>query len=447
MNTRRILLQHAEVVHGDGILRRDIEIEDERIRALHEPNSFVPGPDYEVISLKGRYVLPGLIDDQVHFREPGLTHKGCIRTESAAAVAGGITSFMEMPNVFPPTLDMEKLEEKMRIAAADSLANYSFYLGASNDNLETVLAADPSRFCGLKIFMGSSTGNMLVDNEAVLRELFRSFKGIIALHCEDEDEIRKQSALFQEKYGDEVPVSAHPLIRNHRACFLSTEKAVRLAEETGARIHVLHISTAEETKLFSAENIDKKQITSEACVHHLWFTDQDYVQKGSLIKWNPAVKTERDREAIWEALHAGRIDIIATDHAPHTLREKQKKYFQCPSGGPLVQHLLPALAEMVHRGKCTLPFIVEKCCHNPARRFSIRDRGYIRPGFFADLVVLNMNAEMQVNRESLLYQCGWSPFEEEIFHSRVEQTWVNGQLVWDGEKVNQAVRGQRLSFS
>jgi dihydroorotase len=437
-------LQGAHIVNEGKIQTLDVEIREGKIKALHVPGQQAPPADLPITSLKGKYLLPGLIDDQVHFREPGLTHKGCIKTESAAAVAGGITSFMEMPNVVPPTLSAEKLEEKMAIAARDSHANYSFFLGASNENLEAVLAADPSRFCGLKIFMGSSTGNMLVDHEGVLRELFTRFKGIIALHCEDEGEVRARQQQYRCIYGENVPIEAHPHIRNHAACLKSSQKAVQLAQETDAQIHILHISTAVETQLFSPGPLDFKKITSEACIHHLYFTDADYSRLGSRIKWNPAVKTAYDRDMIWQALHDGRIDIIATDHAPHTWEEKSNAYFSCPSGGPLVQHGLLAMLEMSQKGYCDLPFLVEKMCHNPAKRFQVKDRGFIRPGYYADLVAVDLSEETRVTPASLLCRVKWSPFDGHVFPAKITSTWVNGELAWDGEYLNRNVRGMRL---
>jgi len=436
---------NARLVNEGRVVSGNLEVKDGRIVAIYPPETLAP-PQAERIDCKGMYLLPGLIDDQVHFREPGLTHKGSIKSESAAAAAGGITSFMEMPNVVPPTLSDERLKEKLEIAARDSAVNYAFFLGASNSNLEEVLNADPSLYCGLKIFMGSSTGNMLVDNAEVLTELFTHFRGRIALHCEDEAGIRSRSALYREKYGENVPIEAHPDIRNHDVCYDSSSKAVELAQKTGGKIHVLHISTAKECSLFQPGPVEGKQITAEACIHHLWFSREDYAQKGSHIKWNPAVKDRADREAIWQALHDGRIDIVATDHAPHTLAEKQQPYFSCPSGGPLVQHGLPAMAECVHRGWWDLPMLVEKMCHNPARLFNVRERGFLRPGYFADLVLLDMDTEWVVTKESLLYACGWSPFEGDTFHSRVAGTWVNGNPVWDGTHVNPVVRGQKLIF-
>jgi dihydroorotase len=440
-----LFFSNARLVNEGRVVNGSLEVKQGKIEAIHPNETPVP-QGAKRIDCKGKFLLPGLIDDQVHFREPGLTHKGSIRTESAAAAAGGITSYMEMPNVSPPTLNNERLKEKLAIAAKDSAVNYAFYLGASNDNLQDVLDADSSLYCGLKIFMGSSTGNMLVDNQEVLRELFSNFKGRIALHCEDEGGIRARSAEYRARYGENVPVSAHPDIRNHEICYLSSSKAVELAQQTGGKIHVLHLSTARECSLFQPGPVEGKQITSEACVHHLWFSREDYDRKGSFIKWNPAVKDIADREAIWQALHDGRIDIVATDHAPHTLNEKQQPYFSCPSGGPLVQHALPVLAECVLKGWWDLPMLVEKMCHNPAKLFNVLNRGFLKPGYYADLVLLDMDTEWTVTRESLLYSCGWSPFEGETLHCKVAGTWVNGVQVWDGERVDATVRGEKLIF-
>lgn len=401
----------------------------------------------EVIDLNGKFLLPGLIDDQVHFREPGLTHKGTITSESAAAVAGGITSYIEQPNTRPPALNMTALEEKYAIAARTSHANYGFNLGASNDNLEEVLKADTSLFPGVKVFMGSSTGNMLVDDTSVLEKIFSEVNHLIITHCEDEATIKANMEKFSAQYGEAIPASAHPLIRSEEACYLSSSKAVEMAKKHGTRLHVYHISTALETSLFTADMpLEKKKITAEACIHHLWFSDEDYEEKGMFIKWNPAVKTKADREGIWQAVLDNRIDIIATDHAPHTIEEKQQPYAQAPSGGPLVQHALQAIYEQVLAGRLNMETLVQKMCHNPAILFRIKERGFIREGYFADLCVLDPMESYQVQKSNILSLCNWSPFEGVNFHSKVSGTWVNGQQVWDGKKVLTPLSASRLEF-
>jgi dihydroorotase len=399
------------------------------------------------IDASGLFVLPGCIDDQVHFREPGLTHKGNIFTESRAAVAGGITSFMEMPNTVPNALTQALLEDKYQIAAHNSIANYSFFMGASNDNLEEVLKTDTSKICGVKVFMGSSTGNMLVDKESVLEGLFSRVGALIATHCEDEQTVRNNLELFKAKYGDQIPVSAHPLIRSEEACYLSSSKAVALAQKFGARLHVLHISTAKETELF--ENnlpLSQKKITAEACVHHLWFSDADYADKGNHIKWNPAVKTKEDRAGIWEALLDNRIDVIATDHAPHTIDEKAQAYSAAPSGGPLVQHALLALLDKVKEGKLSIERVVEKMAHAPSVLFNIKGRGFIREGYSADLVLISDTPGEIIHKNNLLYKCGWSPFEGHQFSHQVHSTYVNGNCVYAGGQIIENNIGERLLF-
>jgi dihydroorotase len=399
------------------------------------------------IDASGLFILPGCIDDQVHFREPGLTHKGNIYTESRAAVAGGITSFMEMPNTVPNALTQQLLEDKYQIAAKNALANYSFFMGASNDNLEEVLKTDTTKICGIKVFMGSSTGNMLVDKESVLEGLFSRVGALIATHCEDEHTVKANLAAFQEKYNDQIPVSAHPLIRSEEACYLSSSKAVALAQKFGARLHVLHISTAKETQLF--ENtipLEQKKITAEACIHHLWFSDADYATKGNFIKWNPAVKTATDREGIWEALLDNRIDVIATDHAPHTIEEKMQAYGSAPSGGPLVQHALLAMLDKVTEGKITIERVVEKMAHAPATLFRIKERGYLREGYAADLVLVAPTPSATVDKSNLLYKCGWSPFEGHQFSHDIHSTYVNGNCVYDNGQIIENSLGKRLLF-
>ena len=399
------------------------------------------------IDLKGKLLIPGVIDDQVHFREPGLTHKADIYSESKAAVAGGITSFMEMPNTVPNTLTQELLEDKYALAATKSLANFSFYMGASNDNIDEILKTDPKTVCGIKVFMGASTGNMLVDNVDTLNKIFSKSKLLIAVHCEDETTIRSNLDIFRNKYGDDIPIEAHPLIRSHEACYKSSRLAVSLARLYNTRLHILHLSTAKEMELFSNDQpLEKKRITSEVCVHHLWFNSQDYEEKGSLIKWNPAVKSKADQEALFEALLTDKLDVIATDHAPHTLQEKDNPYLKAPSGGPLVQHSLQVMLEFYHRGNISLEKIVEKMCHAPAVCFHVKDRGYIRPGYHADLAVIDLDRPRMVTRDNILYKCGWSPFEGTTFGSTVLQTYVNGNLVYDNGVFHEEVKGQRLLF-
>lgn len=441
MNT---LIVNAKIVNEGKVTESDLLIRHERIEKIG--SGLAPSGAVQVIDAGGNLLLPGIIDDQVHFREPGLTHKGDIHSESRAAVAGGITSYMEMPNTVPQTLTQEKLEEKYQIAAARSMANYSFYMGTSNDNLEELLKTDLENTCGLKIFMGASTGNMLVDNPNTLENVFSRFPGLIAVHCEDESVIRANSELYRQQFGEEVPVRFHPLIRSEEACFRSSSFAISLAKKHGTRLHILHISTGKETQLFEVRPPDKKQITSEACIHHLWFNDQDYDKLGSKIKWNPAIKTRADQEAVLQAVLHDRIDVIATDHAPHTLEEKSRTYFKTPSGGPLVQHALPAMLDFFHQGKISLERIVEKMSHAPARMFRIRERGYIREGYFADLVIVNLTAPWKVQQENILAKCGWSPFEGHTFRSAVTHTFVSGRLAWKEGKLVEGGTGQRLKF-
>lgn len=443
MHTIKIL--NAKVVNGGAIQWADVLIEDHFIARIDKDLSGVPTD--RTIDASGQYLLPGLIDDQVHFREPGLTHKGNIHTESRAAVAGGITSYMEMPNTVPNTLTQVLLQDKYDIAAHSSLANYSFYMGVSNDNLEEALKTDARRVCGLKVFMGSSTGNMLVDNESTLRGIFEKAELLIATHCEDEQIIRENMQRYRKKYGEEVPIACHPLIRSEEACYKSSSLAVALAQEYNARLHILHISTAKELMLFNNQTpLEKKRITSEACIHHLWFDAAYYKEKGTLIKWNPAIKTEEDRHAIFQALLDNRIDVVATDHAPHTLEEKQQTYFKAPSGGPLVQHSLVALLEFYHQGKISLEKIVEKACHNPAILFQIDRRGYVREGYYADLVLVNPDDPWTVDRGNILAKCGWSPFEGQQFRSRVTHTFVSGHLAFENNCFNEAKNGMSLDF-
>jgi len=442
----RILIKNAKIVNEGTIVEGDVLIENDLIVEIADSISLKTS-DCIVIDAEGNYLMPGAIDDQVHFREPGLTHKGDIESESRAAVAGGITSFIEQPNTVPNAVTQEILEDKYQIASQKSFANYSFMMGATNDNLEEVLKTNPKNVAGIKIFLGSSTGNMLVDNEAVLEKIFSSTPMLIAVHCEDETTIKNNLAAFKEQYGEDVPVTAHHLIRSAEACYISSSKAVALAKRTGARLHIFHLSTAKEMELFTNKiPLEDKKITAEVCVHHLWFTDEDYKTKGNFIKWNPAVKTAEDRAELWKALNDGRIDVIATDHAPHTKEEKQQSYLNAPSGGPLVQHAVVAMFEAHHQGKISVEKIVEKMCHNPAKIFKIEKRGFIKEGYHADLVIVNPSLPWSVKPENILYKCGWSPFEGYTFKSRITHTFVNGELVYNNFKVKDIKAGKRLLF-
>ena len=441
-----VLIRNAKIVNEGAIFEGDILIENEFIKEIAEKIS-PKSSDCVIIDAEGSYVMPGAIDDQVHFREPGLTHKGNIETESRAAVAGGITSFIEQPNTVPNAVTQELLEDKYQIASQKSYANYSFMMGGTNDNLEEVLKTNPRNVAGIKLFLGSSTGNMLVDNPEVLEKIFSSTKMLIAVHCEDEATIKSNTEKYREEFGDDIPMKYHHLIRSAEACYLSSSKAIELAKKTGARLHVFHLSTAKEMELFTNKiPLEQKQITAEVCVHHLWFTDADYETKGSLIKWNPAVKTQEDKDALWKALLDDRIDVIATDHAPHTLEEKINPYMTCPSGGPLVQHAVVAMFEAHHQGKISVEKIVEKMCHNPAKIFKIEKRGFIKEGYYADIAIVNAYLPWNVKKENILYKCGWSPFEGYNFKSRVTHTFVNGKLVYHNGKVKDVKVGQRLLF-
>ncbi len=445
-----ILLKNAKIVNEGKIVSGHVLIENEIIAKIFKIEDDITSFEKtnKVIDVKGNYLLPGLIDDQVHFREPGLTHKATIKTESRAAVAGGITSFMEMPNTVPNTLTQELLQDKYDIAEKTSFSNYSFYMGASNDNIEEVLKTNPKTVCGVKVFMGSSTGNMLVDNAETLEELFSKCKLLIAAHCEDEATIRNNMATYKEKYGEDIPVSCHPEIRSEEACYKSSAFAIQLAKKYNTRFHLFHLSTAKEIELLENKTpLKQKRITAEACVHHLWFSDEDYKTKGNFIKWNPAIKKASDRDAILQGIIYNKIDIIATDHAPHTLEEKQQNYFKAPSGGPLVQHALVALLELYHQNKISLEKIVEKTSHAVADCFNLENRGFICEGYFADLVVVDLNNPWTVEKSNILYQCGWSPFEGTTFKSKVLKTFVNGTLVYDNGTFDENYRGKRLTFN
>jgi dihydroorotase len=440
------LIKNAKIVNEGIIFEGDVLIENGFIAEIGE-NISPKSSDCKIIDAEGNYLIPGAIDDQVHFREPGLTHKGDIASESRAAVAGGITSYIEQPNTVPNAVTQELLEQKYQIAEKSSYANYSFMMGATNDNLEEVLKTNPKNVAGIKIFLGSSTGNMLVDNETVLEKIFSSTKMLIAVHCEDETTIKNNLEKYKTEYGDNIPMEFHHLIRSEEACYISSSKAVALAQKTGARLHVFHVSTAKETTLFSKIPVEDKQITAEVCIHHLWFTNEDYAKKGTLIKWNPAVKTQADKDGLWEALLDGRIDVIATDHAPHTLEEKHNPYTTAPSGGPLVQHAVVAMFEAFHQGKISVEKIVEKMAHNPAKIFKIDRRGFIKEGFYADLVIINPGMPWRVNKDNILYKCGWSPFEDYTFTSRITHTFVNGELVFHNSKTKEIHNGKRLEFN
>jgi len=442
---KTILIKGATLVNEGRTFVADVFIKD---GFIDEISASINKTADQLINAEGLHLFPGMIDDQVHFREPGLTHKADIFTESMAAVAGGITSFMEMPNTVPNTLTQELLADKYAIASEMSLANYSFFMGASNNNIEEVLKTDPANVCGIKVFMGSSTGNMLVDNEQVLENIFSQAPMLVATHCEDELTIRHNMAVFKEKYGDNITIDMHPLIRSAEACYISSSLAVSLAKKYNSRLHILHISTAKEVSLFDAVTpLKDKRITAEACIHHLWFDDHDYAEKGNLIKWNPAVKTAADKEAILKGVLDGHIDVIATDHAPHTIEEKALPYLQAPSGGPLVQHALPALFEMYHQGKISLEQIAEKTAHNVATCFLIDRRGFIKEGYWADLVLVNLNDPFKVTKANILYKCGWSPFEGQTFKADITHTFISGNLAYQKGKFMTNETGKRLAFN
>ncbi|WP_027419502.1 dihydroorotase [Crocinitomix catalasitica] len=440
----KILLKNATIVNEGEKFTSDVLIVGERIEKIAKN---ISDDQAEIIDLKGKLLIPGMIDDQVHFREPGLTHKGNIFTESRAAVAGGITSFMEMPNTNPNAVTQEILADKYTIASKTSIANYSFFMGATNDNIEEVLKTDSKNVCGIKVFMGSSTGNMLVDNEETLTGIFSKCDMLIATHCEDEATIRKNLADYEAKYGEDMPIKYHPEIRSDKACYLSSSMAANLAKKYDTRLHILHLSSAMEMDLFRNDiPLEEKKITAEACIHHLWFSDADYEEKGTLIKWNPAVKKQSDQDAIWAELNDDRIDILATDHAPHTIEEKQNNYFNAPSGGPLVQHAVLAILEKVKEGKISLEKAVSKMSHAPAVCFKLNDRGYIREGYYADLVVVDEAKPYHVDKSNILYKCGWSPFEGFTFSNSIDKTFVNGQLVYSNGQVNEGTNGLRMTF-
>jgi dihydroorotase len=448
---KKYIITGATLINEGRSYKASVLISDGLISRIFEGETFEPTPeaaDAEIIDGTGKWLIPGVIDDQVHFRDPGLTHKGDLYTESRAAVAGGVTSFMEMPNTVPNALTQDLLEQKYSMAAEKSLANYSFYMGASNDNLAEIIKTDPRKVCGIKVFMGASTGNMLVDKAETLEGIFRDAPTLVAVHCEDEDIIRTNTAAMREKYSEDIPLEAHPLIRSREACLKSSTLAVNLAKKYNTRLHVLHLSTAEELALLSdAPSDERKRITAEVCVHHLWFSAEDYSKLGSRIKWNPAIKSVSDRDALMQALLDGRLDVVATDHAPHTLQEKANSYFSCPSGGPLVQHSLLAMLEMSRQGKISPEMVVEKMCHAPARIFSVDKRGFIREGYHADLVLIDPEQNQKVQPENILYKCGWSPLEGVTFHSKITHTFVGGHLAWQNDRFDNSQPGNRLIFN
>ena len=443
---KRTIIKNVNIISDQKIFESDILIEDLFITKISR--SISPKyPNTKIIDAEGNFIIPGLIDDQVHFREPGLTHKGNIYSESRAAVAGGITSFFEMPNTNPNTTTIERLNEKFSIAKQNSIANFSFMFGGTNSNLDEILKNNKSEIPAIKLFLGSSTENMLVDDLESIEEIFLNVEIPIAVHCEDEETIKNNLKLHFDKFGDDIPIKYHPKIRSEEACFLSSSMAVSLAKKTGARLHVFHISTAKELDLFSNKlPLKEKKITSEVCIHHLNFCDEDYDKFGSKIKWNPAVKTANDRKKLWEALNDDLIDVVATDHAPHTIEEKLNPYTLCPSGGPLVQHSLVSMIESYHEEKISLEKIVQKMCHNPAILFDVNRRGFIREGFYADLVIFDINNPWKVSNENLMYKCNWSPFENKIFKSRILYTLVNGNIVFSHGKIIDSDMGMKINF-
>ena len=443
---KSILIKNANIVNEGKTFSGDVLIIDELIEKI--ASNIDVSLAETIIDATGKYLIPGMIDDQVHFREPGLTHKANIATESKAAVAGGITSFIEMPNTKPQATTQKLLEDKFEIAKESSYANYSFMFGGTNDNLEELLKTNPRNVAGIKLFLGSSTGNMLVDNEDVLEKIFSSTKMVISVHCEDEATIRKNTEKFKAEYGEDIPIKYHPIIRSEEACYLSSSKAIELAKRTGARLHIFHLSTEKETHLFQNDiPLEEKQITAEVCIHHLWFTDKDYDEKGTHIKWNPAVKTQKDKDGLWKALLDDRIDVLATDHAPHTLEEKSNVYTKAPSGGPLVQHAVTALFEKVKEGIISIEKVVEKMAHNPAKLFKVEKRGFIKEGYFADIVLVDPNQKWTVNKENILYKCGWSPFEGTEFSNKITHTFVNGNLIYNDGVFDDKTKGKRLLFT
>ena len=445
----KTLIANATIINENKTFEGHILISEGKIDCIYDSKTQISKIDHgKYIEAKGKILIPGVIDDQVHFREPGLTHKADIYTESRAAIAGGITSYMEMPNTNPQTVTQARLKEKFDLAKTKSLANYSFYIGATNDNIEELLKTDPKKVCGIKVFMGSSTGNMLVNNPESLEKIFSQAPVLIATHCEDEETIMTNTTDYKKRYGEDVPISCHPEIRSDEACYKSSSLAVNLAKKHNARLHILHLSSKKELELFDSETpLKNKKITSEVCVHHLWFEKKDYTKYGTRIKWNPAVKEKEDREALFEGLLSNKLDVVATDHAPHTRDEKDNTYFKAPSGGPLVQHSLQAMLEFYFQGKISLEKIVEKMCHAPADIFKIKNRGYIKEGFWADLVLLDLNTSQKVDSSNILYKCEWSPFEGVTFHSKIAYTIINGNVVYQDGKFHENNKGMALEFN
>lgn len=443
-----LLINKATIINEGESFTGSVMIEGERISKVfrEEVPERVLNASKSVIDARGLYLIPGVIDDQVHFREPGLTHKGDIYSESRAAVAGGVTSYMEMPNTNPQTVTNDALMRKLEMAYEKSAANFSFYLGATNDNIAELKKVDKRCVCGVKVFMGASTGNMLVNNERALQQIFAEVDSLIATHCEKEEIIRDNVDLYKKKFGENVPIDCHPLIRSAEACYQSSAQAIELADKYGSRLHVLHLSTAREMSLFSNAPLEDKKITGEVCVHHLWFTDRDYERLGAMIKWNPAIKSVEDRDALREALTVGKLDVIATDHAPHLLSEKEGGCLQAASGGPLVQHSLQVMLELAKDGLYSREFVVDKMCHAPAKLFGVKDRGFIREGYFADLVLINPAESYKVSTENILYKCGWSPFEGETFHNTISKTFVNGEIAFEDGIVSEKLSGKALEF-
>jgi len=443
----KTLIYNATLINEGKTFEGAVLIDGDKIEKVYNsPIQNIP-EDINLIDAKGKWLIPGVIDDQVHFREPGLTHKGNIASESRAAVAGGVTSFMDMPNVNPQTTTQVELAKKFEIGAETSVANYSFYFGATNDNLDEILKTNPKTTCGIKVFMGSSTGNMLVNKPEVLEAIFKNAPTLIATHCEDEATINKNTEIYKEKYGENVPIEMHPKIRSEESCYLSSSYAVGLAKKHNTRLHVLHLSTAKELELFEDVSLNDKNITAEVCVHHLWFSEKDYNKKGNFIKWNPSIKSTTDREALRKAISNNTIDVIATDHAPHTEEEKKRPYFKAPSGGPMVQHSLVAMLQLVKNGVFSLEKVVDKMCHHPAILFNVEKRGFLRKGYFADPVLVDMNSNWKVEKENIIYKCKWSPLEGELFNSKVIKTFVNGNLVFDNGTFNESIKGKRLNFN
>ncbi len=440
------LITNATIINEGSQKKGSVYIVEGIIDKIIFSGEALPSAD-NTIDATGKILIPGVIDDQVHFRDPGLTYKGDIHSESRAAVAGGITSFMEMPNTNPQTTTQKALEDKYSMAAEKSFANYSFYMGATNDNIEELVKTDPKRVCGIKVFMGSSTGNMLVDNDEALIRIFTEAPTLVATHCEDETTIRRDTEFYKNKFGDDIAFKYHPLMRSAEACYISSSRAVELATKHGTQLHILHLSTEKELSLFDgAKPLKDKKITAEVCVHHLWFTEEDYDKYGSRIKWNPAIKARSDRDALRDALNSNKLDILATDHAPHTINEKNNKYFSAPSGGPLVQHSLVAMLEMVRKGIFSYEKVVDKMCHAPATLFRVHKRGYIREGYFADLTIVDPASSWRVSKENILYKCGWSPFEDTPFSHKVTHTIIDGTVVYDNGTINDNFRGERLTF-